>query len=75
MPNLRWHEFKIGILQNPDAIFDDTDSADIRQLKQEYLAKLDVHKTTVTKAVQIMLLGVGIAVVAGIVEFIIQGKP
>jgi hypothetical protein len=74
MPDLRWREFKIGILQNPSVIFDETDSADIRQLKQEYLAKLEVHKAAFTKAVHTLLIGFGITVVACIVEVIIEGK-
>jgi hypothetical protein len=75
MPDLRWREFKIGILQNSSAIFDDTDSADARQLKQEYLTKLEVHKATVTKALYTALIGLGITVVACIVQLIFEGKP
>jgi hypothetical protein len=74
MPDLRRREFKIGFLQNPSAIFDDADSADIRQLKLEYLAKLEVHKATVTRAIYTAFIGLGIAAVVGIVEFIIEGK-
>jgi hypothetical protein len=74
MPDLRWREFKASILQNPSAIFDDTDSTDIRLLKQEYLTKLEVHKSAVTRAVFLMLIGLGITVIAVIVELLIEGK-
>jgi len=75
MPDLGWREFKIVILQKPSTIFDDTDSAEIRQLKQEYFAKLESHKTKVTKAIYTALIGLGITGVAGLVEFIFEGKP
>jgi hypothetical protein len=76
IPGFKKREFmmKIGLLlKKPGDIFDEADTPDVRALKQEYMREFSKIKVLMPKFLLIPLIGIGLAIVAAIIEAILRG--
>jgi hypothetical protein len=68
---------RVGVLamRNPELIFDESDSPEIRALKRSYADEIKAVRPLGWKLVRIVLIGLALSLIAGVLESILKGKP
>ena len=63
------------MIRNPNVIFSESDTPELRALKQAYVDEVKAAQPSGWKIMRIILVGFGMSVIAAVVESIIKGKP